>query len=45
MSLEQSLGSESKKSNISIEVVEPQTHGTGAARYTDYLIKTKVGSR
>ena len=29
-------------SPIIVEVTDPQTHGVGNKRYTDYLVKTKV---
>jgi hypothetical protein len=32
----------SKSNTIIIEVTEPQNHGVGAKKYTDYLVKTRV---
>jgi hypothetical protein len=44
MSYNQSLSNEvsTKSSSIIIEISEPQNHGVGSKRYTDYLVKTKV---
>ena len=35
-------GGIAKNNAILIEVSEPQSHGVGSKRYTDYLVKTKV---
>jgi len=37
-----SYGVRSKSSSIIIEVTEPQNHGIGQKKYTDYLVKTRV---
>ena len=38
-------GTSSKGSTILIEIAEPQNHGVGAKRYTDYLVKTRVSRK
>ena len=35
----------SKSNTIIIEVTEPQNHGIGTKKYTDYLVKTRVDMR
>lgn len=35
-------GQTTKNSQVLIEVSEPQNHGVGNKKYTDYLVKTKV---
>ena len=44
MSYNQSLSNDVSARNnlIIIEISEPQNHGVGSKRYTDYLVKTKV---
>lgn len=46
MSFTQTLTSENfgqaKSAPITIEILEPQNHGVGNKKYTDYLVKTKV---
>ena len=44
-SLESDPHAQSKGSNsVVIEVSDPQTHGVGNKRYTDYLVKTTVSN-
>jgi hypothetical protein len=44
MSHNQSLSNDAsiKNNSIIVEISEPQNHGVGSKRYTDYLVKTKV---
>lgn len=39
---DENLGQNGKSSPVLIEVCEPQNHGVGSKKYTDYLVKTKV---
>jgi sorting nexin-3/12 len=41
-SLENDINSQSKNNSIIVEISDPQTHGVGQKRYTDYLVKTKT---
>lgn len=44
MSFDQNLTDSYNKqgSPVIVEISEPQCHGVGASKYTDYLVKTKV---
>jgi hypothetical protein len=41
-SLDDANVGQSRNIGINIEISEPQNHGVGSKRYTDYLVKTKV---
>ncbi|CAF0875994.1 unnamed protein product [Brachionus calyciflorus] len=38
----ETYGNTSRNSSILIEISDPQNHGVGTKKYTDYLVKTKT---